>query len=215
MAYEVFLIIWLGFNLIFASLSAYMANRWGRDPFAWLLIGTVLGPIGLLLLVLEHRRDIVRARLSLGSAGSRVRGQRQPTVLVAVDGSAMSDQAVRHVVEQLDSSLDEVTVISVLPIERSDAIPPEDDSPRSRLLKEEIARHIGSACSTLQDAGIACRSVIRFGDPATEVLKLAEEIGCDLIVVGRRGRGRAAKLLLGSVSEKVTREAACPVTVVG
>jgi nucleotide-binding universal stress UspA family protein len=57
--------------------------------------------------------------------------------------------------------------------------------------------------------------VVRFGEPASEILKLAGETDCDLIVLGRCGRGKAATLLLGSVSDKVAKEAPCPVTVVG
>lgn len=43
------------------------------------------------------------------------------------------------------------------------------------------------------------------GDPAEELTRYAEEKGCDLIIVGRRGAGKLERLLLGSVSEKVVR----------
>jgi nucleotide-binding universal stress UspA family protein len=91
----------------------------------------------------------------------------------------------------------------------------EEGSARRKLLEEEIERQLGMACLTLRSAGITCKSIVRFGEPAREILKLADEADCDQIVMGRRGRGRAAKLLLGSVSDKVAREAPCPVTVVG
>jgi nucleotide-binding universal stress UspA family protein len=52
------------------------------------------------------------------------------------------------------------------------------------------------------------------GEPAEVVLTLARERGVDAIVVGRRGRGRLAGLLLGSVSQKVVTLARCPVVVV-
>jgi len=212
-AYEVFLSIWLGFNLIFGALSAFLANRWGRDPFGWLLVGAVLGPIGFVLLLAEHGRDTRGTRMSIGSvaAGSNAR---RPSVLIAVDGSEVSDLAVKHVVDRIGTSSGEICVVGVLPIERAEGMT-DDESPRRQMLEEEIQRHVGTACATLHDAGIACRSIVRFGDPAAEILKLAREMDCKLLVVGRRGRGKAAKLLLGSVSEKVVREAPCPVTVVG
>lgn len=215
MPYELFLIAWLGMNLVFGALAAYLASRWGRDPFGWLFVGAVVGPIAVILLVLEHRRDPRMPRPSLTTTGSRTRADGGLNVLIAVDGSPFSEQAVQYVVEHFGTSLEEASVVGVLPIERAEGAAMEEGSPRKSLLEEEIERYLGTACSALWKAGIACKSVVRFGEPAGEILKLAGETDCDLIVVGRRGRGKAAKLLLGSVSEKLTREAPCPVTVVG
>jgi nucleotide-binding universal stress UspA family protein len=54
---------------------------------------------------------------------------------------------------------------------------------------------------------------VRIGDPAQEILAVADEIGAHLIVMGSHGRKGLKKLVLGSVSERVVREAQCPVTV--
>lgn len=54
---------------------------------------------------------------------------------------------------------------------------------------------------------------VRIGDPAKEVLTLAKEIGASLIILGSHGRKGVKRLLLGSVSERVAREALCPVLV--
>jgi nucleotide-binding universal stress UspA family protein len=61
-------------------------------------------------------------------------------------------------------------------------------------------------------AGVAYR--IEDGDPAAEILRVAREIGCDLIVMGTHGRTGLGRLLLGSVAERVLREAPCPVVTV-
>lgn len=55
---------------------------------------------------------------------------------------------------------------------------------------------------------------VRLGSPADEILQLAEEIGAHLILVGSHGRTGLKRMLMGSVSEKVVREAGCPVLVV-
>ena len=52
------------------------------------------------------------------------------------------------------------------------------------------------------------------GDPAQEIITVAQDRQADLIVVGSRGRGRLAGLLLGSVAQKVMSLAHCPVVVV-
>ena len=53
----------------------------------------------------------------------------------------------------------------------------------------------------------------RIGKPAKEILALASEVGADLIFIGSHGKTGVERLILGSVSESVVREAKCPVLV--
>ena len=63
--------------------------------------------------------------------------------------------------------------------------------------------------------GVGLVSVEVFvGDPATEILAYVEGVRPDLVVMGSRGHGRLAGLLLGSVTQKVIGLAHCPVLVV-
>ena len=52
------------------------------------------------------------------------------------------------------------------------------------------------------------------GDAATEILRVAEETKCDMIVLGTHGRTGLGRLLMGSVAEQVVRKALCPVLTV-
>ncbi|MGE3807599.1 MAG: universal stress protein [Gemmataceae bacterium] len=52
------------------------------------------------------------------------------------------------------------------------------------------------------------------GDPIAEIVGLAEETACDLIVMGTHGRSGLRRLLMGSVAENVLRKAPCPVLTV-
>jgi nucleotide-binding universal stress UspA family protein len=54
----------------------------------------------------------------------------------------------------------------------------------------------------------------RIGRPADEILALSSEVGADLIFIGSHGKVGVERLLLGSVSERIVREAGCPVMVV-
>jgi nucleotide-binding universal stress UspA family protein len=49
------------------------------------------------------------------------------------------------------------------------------------------------------------------GEPVAEILRMARESGCDLIVMGTHGRSGIGRLLMGSVAEQVIRQAPCPV----
>lgn len=63
-------------------------------------------------------------------------------------------------------------------------------------------------------AGSAVRSAVRIGAPAEEILSFARDEAMDLVVVGTHGRTGLKHLVLGSVAERVVRQAPCPVLVV-
>jgi nucleotide-binding universal stress UspA family protein len=64
------------------------------------------------------------------------------------------------------------------------------------------------------DGGIPVSHVFLEGDPASEIVRLATETAADLIVMGTHGRSGLERLLMGSVAEKVMRNAPCSVLVV-
>ena len=54
----------------------------------------------------------------------------------------------------------------------------------------------------------------RIGKAAEQILKYAEEMNADLIVMGRQGASELGKQLFGNVTEKIARKAACPVLII-
>ena len=60
-------------------------------------------------------------------------------------------------------------------------------------------------------AGTRYELLLVTGEPAIEVLQAATRLGIDLIVMATHGRRGVRRLVLGSVTERVVREAACPV----
>ena len=65
-----------------------------------------------------------------------------------------------------------------------------------------------------QFAGMDATGVILVGRPSEELVKLAEEKGANLIVMGTHGRAGFDRLLFGSVAHEVVRAAPCPVMTV-
>ncbi|GIW78996.1 MAG: universal stress protein UspA [Gemmatales bacterium] len=65
-----------------------------------------------------------------------------------------------------------------------------------------------------EGSGLVVEHLVEEGDPATRILQVAADRGCDLIVMGTHGRRGLARLLMGSVAEQVVRKAPCPVVTV-
>lgn len=78
-------------------------------------------------------------------------------------------------------------------------------SQEARKLLDEQVENIERAGGTVVD------SYLELGDPADEILRLAEELEAGLIVMGSRGLGPVERLVMGSTSEDVVHRAPCPV----
>jgi len=144
-------------------------------------------------------------------------------ILVGVDGSPASLKAVELAADLAKKCGAQLTLLTVVP--RS---PPAVDSgyeeyARIEHIQEPPKEFVVAAAEKVLDrarraAGakgampIAAEPV--FGDPTREIIAEAENRTADLIVVGSRGHGRLAGLLLGSVAQKLVSHAPCPVLVV-
>jgi len=136
--------------------------------------------------------------------------------LVPVDGSPNSERAVRHVADLAGHHPAlEVLLLNVQPVIG-------DWEVRSFLKKEEIEAMeesrggdaLQSARAILDAAGVRYTPQVLIGPVAETIAKTALEQNCDGIVMGTRGLGAVAGVLLGSVSEKVIRLADVPVTLI-
>jgi nucleotide-binding universal stress UspA family protein len=205
MSYEAIVAIGLAANLACALICSFVASRSGHDAFSWALAGGLIGPFALLALLAVRSRD--------RSSGIRAAAVPGGQVLVPTDGSEASLAAVDHVIASRPRA-GIVTLLAVFPEERREAA--ESTLPTLRReFEAHVEGHFAEARRRLEGVGISCRTEVRFGDPATEIVRFATEGGFEQIVMGRRGRGGVAKLLLGSVSEQVVKNARVPVTVAG
>jgi len=77
-----------------------------------------------------------------------------------------------------------------------------------------IGEQLLSSARTQLSERVAVETQLIEGPPAPAILRVAAEEGCDLIVIGSRGHGQLAGILLGGVSSVVAQRAACAVLIV-
>ncbi|MCW4037440.1 MAG: universal stress protein [Candidatus Bathyarchaeota archaeon] len=81
-------------------------------------------------------------------------------------------------------------------------------------LEENGRRILATTEAKTREAGIKAVTTLLYGSPAEEIINFAEKEEMDLIVIGDRGLGSVTRFFLGSVSNKVSRHAPCPVLIV-
>ena len=132
------------------------------------------------------------------------------TVVVATDGSESAERAVTVALDfaaRFDATVHALYVVDAGEVAESPA------DVRGEL--EDALRAAGEeALSFVDDRAGAVTTVVREGDPATEVIDYAESTDADLIATGTRGRHGEHAFLLGSVAEAVVRRAPMPVLTV-
>jgi nucleotide-binding universal stress UspA family protein len=137
-------------------------------------------------------------------------------VIVAFDFSPSSEHALARAVEvALRAPQHVLHVIGVLDTGDRVLKPREDTTyTAAESVQLEISKYVSAAFAGRPSAAEVRFFVhARIGKPADEILALANEIGADLIFIGSHGKTGLERLMLGSVSERVVREAKCPVMI--
>lgn len=137
-------------------------------------------------------------------------------ILIATDGSPSAWHALQEAMRVLPLQGADVHVATVAPV-----IAMIDDpraygvsyEPAGRDMRDAARKDLDAAVAALLGAGIRAQGVLREGEPAQELLALAEELKPELIVVGSHGRGGVGRFLLGSVSDALVHRFAGAVLV--
>jgi nucleotide-binding universal stress UspA family protein len=81
-------------------------------------------------------------------------------------------------------------------------------------MEEQGKMILDEAKRVVQASGIEADTAMVHGIPPEEIIKKAQTDSYDLIVIGSRGRTAATSFLLGSVSDRVSHHARCPVLII-
>jgi nucleotide-binding universal stress UspA family protein len=140
-----------------------------------------------------------------------------PGITVGIDGSDHSRQALEWAVREAAMRNAPLSVLAVHQVAASPwtgrpILYPGDqpEMEKMRLAAQELTQKAVKEAGEPGPASVAVRVIT--GLPAIELINASSD--SDLVVVGSRGGGGFARLLLGSVSNQVVHHAACPVVVI-
>jgi nucleotide-binding universal stress UspA family protein len=132
-------------------------------------------------------------------------------ILVPVDGSKYSNEAVQYACSIAQKFNSELILLHVIPDILSDGDAGFIDY---KPLEEAARKKIDAAKEILASNGLRASTRMESGPTADTIINIAEEEAADLIVIGSRGLSTAKRFLLGSVSNSVSHHAPCPVLIV-
>lgn len=145
-------------------------------------------------------------------------------ILLPTDGSELSEKAIKRGISLAKSVDARVTGLYVIPKPTSgdiwDVWAPEDTE-EGKMFRTKFeasfeciaARYLSVIENAAKEAGVPCECIYVKGEsPSGEIIKAAEDKGCDLIFMASHGR-RGIGALLGSVTTKVLTDSKIPVLV--
>jgi nucleotide-binding universal stress UspA family protein len=138
-------------------------------------------------------------------------------ILLPVDGSECSMRAVDHLLTHISwfREMPEIHLLHVqppIPIGRVQAHIGKDTL--HDYYREESQSLLAPVQARLDAAQRLYTTHIHVGQPAEVISKMADELQCDLIVMGAHGRGVLANMVMGSIATRVLNLASCPVLLV-
>ena len=132
------------------------------------------------------------------------------TVAVGTDGSETAAEAVRQAAEfarRFNAKLVLLSAFKEGPVLSTGY----DEAQWSQNPASQVKEILARAEAELSEQGIECTTIIDEGEPGDVLVRLAEDCGADVLVIGSKGIQRR---ILGSVPKTVTQNADCSVFVV-
>jgi nucleotide-binding universal stress UspA family protein len=83
-----------------------------------------------------------------------------------------------------------------------------------RSVKEREQKRLETLAGEVRQKGIEVHPILKEGSPDGEILKAVKEVAADLIILGTHGRSGLDRFMMGSVAERVLRQAPCPILLV-
>ena len=133
-------------------------------------------------------------------------------ILVPLDGSTEAEQAVPYAQALVPPDgelllLRVVRGLEAFDVWRSSRLA---DEPVQATAEDVATSYLMPIAERLRQAGINAQIAVTVGDPAEEILRIAEDRGVELVVMTTHGRGAMGRILFGSVADRVARHGTRP-----
>ena len=126
-------------------------------------------------------------------------------ILFPTDFSEASDEAFQHAISLAH---DTGATLLIVHCEEPPMAYGETFTPLPSSIDDDLHRRL---TAVVPPDDISCEHRLLIGDPSSEIVRLAEAEGVDMIVMGTHGRTGLSRLIMGSVAEAVVRRASCAV----
>lgn len=138
-------------------------------------------------------------------------------ILVPIDGSENAQRALQYAARTAkDHKAASIHVLTVHPepmVQGSVSVYLDSDKLKE-VYREQGEALLKRAAALVKPSGVPCTQEMLFGDIAPTIAGRADELGCDVIVMGTRGLSALGSLVLGSSANKVVHLTQLPVTLV-
>jgi len=169
-----------------------------------------VGSVGMSLLHMDLNQSVY-------VVGSKYEKEKNliPNILIPIDGSQYSMNAVYEAVEiikNIDSEIEKIILLNVLNSADYAKIVLKDEK-----IELDSEKNISQAEKIILDSGIDKNKLdvlVEFGDPADIICKTADDKDVNLIMMGRKGRSAMHDLFMGSVSNEILIRCTKPIVAI-
>lgn len=138
-------------------------------------------------------------------------------ILVPVDGSDNALRAVEYAAQaakHYESPSIHLLTVHSEPMIYGPITVYFDEDKLKEIYREQGEALLKRVAAVVAPSGVPCTEEMIFGDVAPSIARRADELGCDVIIMGTRGLGALGSFVMGSVATKVVHLTHRPVTLV-
>jgi nucleotide-binding universal stress UspA family protein len=133
-------------------------------------------------------------------------------ILVPLDGSVDSQKALFQACDLAKNYQSNLILVYV--VDKSHSLNLLDRKEYLEILRKFGNKVLIKGKQTAKNKGVDVTTIMKEGNISNEIVKLAKNKKCNLIIVGSKGLGAAARFFLGSISNKLANNSPCSILII-